>query len=112
MTADIDAFRDDVIEVILSTITSYIITWLPKSDNLKELVDLLHHPLKGVLSTQLGRFEQCDDQVLKSLTDCWHAFAKASVDAGVRSWDNYLSLGGRDAWQSFDDTWHKRQYEV
>jgi hypothetical protein len=112
MTVDIDAFRDDVIEVTLSTITSYIITWLPKSDNLKELVDLLHHPLKGVLSTQLGRFEQCGNEVLKSLTDCWHAFAKVSVDAGVRSWDNYLSLGGRDAWQSFDDTWHKRQYEV
>jgi hypothetical protein len=112
MTADIDAFRDDVIEVILSTITSYIITWLPKSDNLNELVDLLHHPLKGVLSTQLGRFEQCGNEVLRSLTDCWHAFAKVSVEAGVRSWDNYLSLGGRDAWQSFDDTWHKRQYEV
>lgn len=79
MTADIDAFRDDVIGVILSTITSYIITWLPKSHNLKELVDLLHHPLKGILSTQLGRFEQCGDEVLKSLTDCWHAFAKVSV---------------------------------
>lgn len=112
MTADIDAFRDDVIEAILSTTTSYIINWLPKSDNSRELIDLLRHPLKGVLSTQLGCFKQCSGEVLKSLTDCWHAFAKVSVDAGVRSWDNYLSLGGRDAWQSFDDTWHKRQYEV
>jgi hypothetical protein len=109
---DTVAFRDDVIVRIVLILTSYITRWLPESENMKNLVDDLHSLLKSVLSTQLGRYEQCSDEVLKLFTYCWHALAKVSVDNGIRSWDNYFSLGGRDAWQSFDDTWHKRQYEV
>lgn len=109
---DTEAFRDEVIELILSTIASYTINWLPVANNVKECIEELHLPLKDVLSTQLGRHEQCSDGILRSLTHCWHALAKVSVHHGLRSWDNYLSLGGRDAWASFDDTWPKRHYEL
>jgi hypothetical protein len=117
---DIVTFRDEVVAVILLTITSYINRWLPKrqdvqdhvQDPAQDHIDYLRLPLKSVMSTQLGRYQQCSNEILRSLTCCWHALAKASVDRGIRSWDNYLSPGGVDAWQSFDDTWHKRQYEV
>jgi Mus7/MMS22 family len=110
--SNMEAFNDEVIEVILSTVTSYIVNWLPKAEDLRGPADKLHLLLKTVVSTQLGRYQQCSDEILRSLAYCWHALAKVSVDRGIRSWDSYLSLGGRDAWQSFDDTWHKSQYEV
>jgi hypothetical protein len=109
---DTVAFRDEVIEAIWLAVSSYILNWLTVADRSKDYVDELHFPLKSVLSTHFGRHEQCSDKILRSLTYTWQALAKISVHYEVRSWDNYLSLGGRDAWQSFDDTWHKRQYEI
>ena len=61
-------FRDEVIEAILAIIISYILKWLPKSETLGDLVEELQRPLKSILSTQLGRYDQCSDGVLRSLT--------------------------------------------
>ena len=109
---DVVAFGSEVIEALLLGLTTYIITWVSKSENLRDCFEELQRPLKSVISTQLGRYDQCSDEILRQLTYSWHALAKISVDCDIRSWHNYLSQGGCDAWQSFDDTWHKRQYEI
>ena len=109
---DLVAFRDEVIKALLFVFAAYIVFWVPKSENLRVCFEEVQRPLKDVLSSQLGRSDQCSDEVLRLLTSLWHTLARTSVDGGLKSWHNYLSQGGCDTWQSFDDTWHKRQYEI
>lgn len=74
------------------------------------LQDIVHEPLRHLLSNCFGADTIPKDTLLSKLIDVWAEVARCLVRHGKKSWSDYVGQFGHDSWLSLRDTEQTRKF--
>jgi hypothetical protein len=82
----------------------------PRSQAIRCYSETIYEPLFRLLSNAFGAEEPPGDELLQALTDTWILSAHCLVQAGRKSWENFLGHYQPGSWQSLRRTEQTRKY--
>lgn len=74
------------------------------------LQDIVHEPLRHLLSNCFGADTIPNDTLLSKLVAVWVEVARCLVRHGTKSWSDYVGRFGHDSWTSLRDTEQTRKF--
>ena len=76
----------------------------------EHLLNVVHEPLRQLLSNCFGADNVPEDQLLSRMVDTWIHVARLVITADKASWNDYIGSFGQATWTSLRDTEHTRRY--
>jgi hypothetical protein len=74
------------------------------------LQDIVHEPLRHLLSNCFGADTIPNDTLLSKLVEVWAEVARCLIRHGTKSWSDYVGRFGHDSWTSLRDTEQTRKF--
>ena len=75
-----------------------------------QLHEMIYESLSRLLSNCFGADVAPDDAILSKVLETWTSVAQVFVSHGIKTWADYLSPYGHDAWTSLRETEQTRKY--
>ena len=85
-------------------------TQLPMPVSESDILEIVHTPVVGFLSSVFGADGMPDDVLLNKVIDVWIELASLFVSRGSKTWQSYITGYGSEAWSQLRDTEQRRKY--
>lgn len=84
----------------------------PSQVQVTQSLGTFHEPLKQLLSNCFGADKIPQDALLLKVTEVWVGVAQILVRQDAKSWDDYITLYGKDSWDCLRKTEQSRKFSA